>query len=202
MLAPPAPARHARATMPIRTPPSRWSHPKRWLASHQRWLQPPPSALRSWLDEPGSLTARLVRLSHGQFRIQVLGEGWARPTQEERQCLGMSRREYAWVREVVLLGHDQPWVQARSVLPRSSLVGVGRRLTRLGNRSLGGLLFRDPALQRGDITSARLTLSGCEVWARRSKLMLHGHPVLVAEAFLPTLLTHSVRATPWSRNTI
>ncbi len=177
--------------MPIRPLTSRWPHPKRWLASHQRWLQPPPADLSSWLDEPGSLTARLVALAHGHFRVQVLTEGWARPTREECRCLGLSGREYAWVREVVLIGHDQVWVQARSILPRSSLAGVGRRLTRLGNRSLGGLLFRDPALQRGDINTARLTLAGQTVWARRSKLMLHGHPVLVAEAFLPALLTRS-----------
>lgn len=177
--------------MPIRTPPSRWSHPKRWLASHQRWLQPPPAAVRTWLDEPGSLTARLLRLSHGRFRVRVLGEGWAHPTQEERHCLGLGAREYAWVREVMLIGDGEHWVQARSILPRSSLVGVGRRLTRLGNRSLGGLLFRDPALQRGDIASACLSLAGDKVWARRSKLMLHGHPVLVAEAFLPALLDYA-----------
>lgn len=174
--------------MPMPDTLPRWTHPKRWLAPRQRWLQPPPAALLSWLDEPGSLTARLVALAQGDFQVQVLREGWARPTREECECLSLSGREYAWVREVMLLGRSQPWVQARSILPRSSLTGVGRRLTRLGNRSLGGLLFRDPALHRGVIASARLTLDGQLAWARRSKLMLHGHPVLVAEAFLPALL--------------
>ncbi len=151
--------------------------------------------MRTWLDEPGSLTARLIQRAQGQFRVQVLSEGWAHPTREERLCLGISAREYAWIREVMLIGNGEHWVQARSILPRSSLVGVGRRLTRLGNRSLGGLLFRDPALLRGDIASACLTLGGGPVWARRSKLMLHGHPVLVAEAFLPALL-FDVRTVP------
>lgn len=180
--------------MPIRPPKSCWPHPRRWLAPHQRWLQPPPAGLPTWLDEPGSLTARLVALTRTDFRVQVLAEGWAHPTREERACLGLAGREYAWVREVMLMGDGQPWVQARSILPRSSLTGVGRRLTRLGNRSLGGLLFRDPALRRGAIHSARLSLAGDTVWARRSKLMLHGHPVLVAEAFLPALLAHAAAA--------
>ncbi|MEL0028849.1 MAG: chorismate lyase [Perlucidibaca sp.] len=174
---------------------SPWPHPRRWLASRRRWLQPPPDSVRSWLDEPGSLTARLSTLARGDFRVQVLHEGWARPTREECRHLGLGNHEYAWVREVILLGCGQPWVRARSILPRSSLVGVGRRLTRLGNRSLGGLLFRDPALIRGDIACARLNLDGAGTWARRSRLVLHDHPVLVAEAFLPALLSHAAAGT-------
>jgi len=180
--------------MPIRPPGPCWPHPPYWLPPRQRWRRPPPATLPTWLDEPGSLTARLVALAQGRFRVRVLAEGWARPTPEERRCLGLHDREQAWVREVMLLGDGQPWVRARSILPRASLVGVGRRLTRLGDRSLGGLLFRDPALRRGDIACACLDMEGQPVWARRSKLMLRGHPVLVAEAFLPALLAYAATA--------
>lgn len=167
---------------------SSWSHPPRWLPGAQRWRQPPPAELLSWLLEPGSLTQRLQGLAGGRLQVRVLGEGWARPTLEEQRHLNLPARERAWVREVSLGVDDVTWVQARSILPRSSLAGVGRRLTRLGNRSLGGLLFRDPALRRGDIATACLPAADGRLWARRSKLMLHGHPILVAEAFLPALL--------------
>lgn len=167
---------------------SSWPHPPRWLPSPQRWRQPPPAELLSWLLETGSLTQRLQGLARGRLRVRVLGEGWARPTPEERRHLRLPARELAWVREVSLGIDGEVWVQARSILPRSSLAGVGRRLTRLGNRSLGGLLFRDPALRRGDIATAALPTADGQRWARRSKLMLHGHPILVAEAFLPALL--------------
>ena len=166
---------------------ARWPDHVHWHRPALRWRQRPPARLLSWLGESGSLTARLQALSQGDLRVQVLREGWQRPTPEERRTLGLAAHTRAWVREVLLLGNDVAWVQARSVLPRSSLTGIGRRLTRLGNRSLGGLLFRDPALRRGEIAIARLRLGAEDVWARRSALQLHGHPVLVAEAFLPAL---------------
>lgn len=164
-----------------------WPAHVRWLAPAQRWRQPPPVALCGWLDETGSLTTRLQRLSGGRLRVRVLAEGWQRPSCEERHALQLSSREYAWVREVVLIVNDTPWVQARSILPRASLTGLGRRLTRLGNHSLGGLLFRDPALRRGEIATSLLQLGPHTVWGRRSVLYLHGRPILVAEAFLPAL---------------
>lgn len=167
--------------------PPRWPADVRWLPPAQRWRQPPPVRLRSWLDETGSLTARLQRLSGGRLRVRVLVEGWQRPWREERQTLRLPHRELAWVREVQLVVDGTPWVQARSILPRATLTGMGRRLTRLGDRSLGGLLFRDPALRRGEIATSLLPLGRQAVWARRSVLHLHGRPVLVAEAFLPAL---------------
>lgn len=175
---------------------SHWPHPARWLGPRCRWQSPPPVALLSWLDEAGSLTARLQALAHGRLQVQVLSEGWALPTRDECRQLGLRGGRLAWIREVRLHCDGETWVQARSVLPRSSLAGSGRRLTRLGNRSLGALLFRNPRLLRGDIAIAALQLQGSTVWARRSALHLHGHPVLVAEAFLPALLRHAASASP------
>lgn len=180
---------------------SHWPHPARWLGPRCRWQSPPPAALLTWLDEAGSLTARLQALAQGRLQVQVLDEGWAQPTRDECRQLGLRGGRLAWIREVRLQCDGVAWVQARSVLPRASLVGSGRRLTRLGNRSLGALLFRNPRLQRGDIAIAPLQLHGGTVWARRSALHLHGHPVLVAEAFLPALLqragdTHPVTPCP------
>ncbi|PQA49425.1 chorismate--pyruvate lyase family protein [Amnimonas aquatica] len=167
-----------------------WQPPRLWLPPARRWQRPPPPPLLTWLDEPASLTARLQRLAGGKLRVRVLREGWARPTAEERRRLRLTAREYAWVREVLLIGDGEPWVQARSILPRRSLTGAGRRLARLGNRSLGGLLFRDPALRRGAIDIAELPPHDGQApaWGRRSVLHLRGHAVLVAEAFLPALL--------------
>lgn len=166
--------------------PSAWPHPPRWLPRRQRFRLPPPAACSDWLDEAGSLTARLQRLAAGRLQVRVRQEGWARPTAEERRALSLPNASMAWIREVELGPSGATWVQARSVLPRASLTGLGRRLTRLGNRSLGALLFRDPALRRGIIHHARLPAPD-QPWARRSLLILHGRPVLVAEAFLPAL---------------
>jgi len=165
-----------------------WHHPALWLPSTRHWQIAPPTQWRSWLKEPGSLTARLQRKAQGQLRVRVLHEGWALPHREERAQLGLAAGQLAWIREVQLICQNDVWVQARSILPRSSLIGMGRRLTRLGNQSLGSVLFRNPQLVRGDIACAQILLRNQLCWARRSRLSLQGHPILVAEAFLPALL--------------
>lgn len=99
----------------------------------------------------------------------------------------LSPGRYALIREVALIGQGEPWVRARSVLPVSSLAGPGRRLRKLGTRSLGHLLFRDPTLRRGPIEITRVDQPEGRVFARRSHLVFHGRPVLVAECFLPAL---------------
>ena len=176
--------------------PSKWKHPRHWQQEPLKLRLSSQRDLRSWLAEPGSLTARLSSLaqhSGGELRVEVICEGWGLPSAEEARTLKLRRGEFAWIREVVLMDIDTPWVQARSVLPRPSLGGLNRRLTRLGNQSLGSLLFRDPALVRGPIRYAQLKLPAyaSTVWARRSRFLLRGQAILVAEAFLPALLTAS-----------
>lgn len=166
-----------------------WNPPRRWLLPARHWQLHPTPAERDWLLEPGSLTARLVARSGGDFRVQLLGQYWGRPAPEEARRLRLHPGRFALIREVALIGQGQPWVRARSVLPASSLVGAGRRLRKLGNRSLGGLLFRDPTLRRGPIEISRLQQPEGRVCARRSHLVYHGRPLLVAECFLPALFT-------------
>lgn len=172
---------------------ARWQAPSRWYLPHLRWQNPPPRSVVTWLDEPGSLTVRLVGKAQGRFAVRVVWQGWALPALEERQRLGLRAGRYALIREVELLGNGQVWVRARSVLPATCLNGRGRRLRHLGNRSLGGLLFKDPTLVRGPIEIAPMAQPEGRIWARRSRLYYHGKPLLVAEAFLPALLNdHSV----------
>jgi chorismate--pyruvate lyase len=141
--------------------------------------------------EPGSLTTRLVALAQGQFRVELLSQYWGRPALEEAKQLRIPPQRYALIREVALLGHGVPWVRARSIIPVSSLEGAGQRLRKLGTRSLGHLLFRDPSLQRGDIQITQLMQPEGHVFARRSLLHYHGRPILVAECFLPALFAAS-----------
>ncbi len=173
-----------------------WNPPRQWLPPRRHWQLHPSPLIRDWLLEEGSLTARLVALSEGDFRVELLAQYWGRPAVEEARRLRLHPGRFALIREVALLGHGQPWVRARSVLPASSLTGAGRRLRKLGNRSLGHLLFRDPTLRRGDIEVARLGQPEGLVFARRSHLVYHGRPLLVAECFLPALFTATESAGP------
>lgn len=154
-----------------------------------------PPQWRSWLFDQGSLTARLLAKSGGDFQLQVLAQRWALPTIDERRVLGLPQRQHARIREVLLRGRGTPWVYARSVLPLALLQGRYRFLARLDDRPLGALLFRDrAALRRGPFTVAMVPVPPAAVggepadvkaWQRRSVFLLGGEPLLVTEMFLP-----------------
>ncbi|EAR62518.1 chorismate--pyruvate lyase family protein [Neptuniibacter caesariensis] len=175
--------------MPIKAALTQQSFDTRWTSLRRPFEQAAPQAWRSWLTDAGSLTQRLVKLSKGNFRVEVIRQGWLRPTRSEAKALGMTERQFALVREVQLIGNDQPWVFARSIIPAQTLTGSQRQLRMLGNRSLGTLLFTDPTMRRGPLQISRLkTRDHHEVWARRSIFYLSDKPLLVSEVFLPELL--------------
>jgi chorismate--pyruvate lyase len=155
------------------------------------WRVPP--ALRPWLLDAGSLTRRLVQVSNGHFRVEVLRQGYLPTLPVERQELGLGMREWPFVREVLLRCHDQPWVFARTLIPRTTLQGRVRGLTHLGTKPLGAVLFSDPQVRRGPIAVARLQPArlgldlpaATPLWGRRSVFYISGLPLLVSEYFLP-----------------
>lgn len=171
-----------------------WQPLARLSLSHPRQQRPSPQ-LRAWLEDSGSLTARLIAESHGQFRVKVLRQVIAQPSRSEQQVLGMRRPSRALIREVVLYGHNQPWVFARSLLPLSSLTGSLRHLRKQGTRPLGAFLFSQPRLTRSPIAVAAMSrnhgyvpadLIGDKLlWGRRSVFYLKKKPLLVSEVFLP-----------------
>lgn len=160
-----------------------------------------PAGLSVWLFDAGSLTRRLRQACCGRFRVQVLGEYWARPLLSEAQLLGVEPRRYVWTREVQLFCDEQPWVFARTVIPPATLRGRGRRLQQLGDRPLGEVLFTDPRAQRGAVQIARITAAQhlhrrafgalaelpAVIWGRRSLFRIDGRPLLICEIFLPGL---------------
>lgn len=145
-----------------------------------------------WLKDPGSLTARLLALADGDFRVQLTRLAWIRPSPTESRELELGLGERALVREVVLVGRARDWVIARSVIPRRTLVGRNRQLASLGERPLGAFLFRDPTLRRRGVRIVAMEIPGRDgplrIWGRRSTFILRGRPLLVAEYFLPALL--------------
>lgn len=172
------------------------NHPKgaNWT-DYRRVRASLPPDIRGWLLDEGSLTQRLLKASGGDFRVELAHQGWLRPSVDEAQRLNLAHHEVAQVRETRLVCRNEPWVYARSIIPASSLEGRNRRLMQLGNRSLGELLFRDPSMRRDPFEVARINpaaglvpakLQGDRVlWGRRSRILLHGYPLLVGEIFLP-----------------
>jgi chorismate--pyruvate lyase len=162
-----------------------------------RWRRQPdgllPIALRRWLSEPDSLTARCQRHCRS-FRVRVLAQG-RQPALGEafgRVCLPM--------REVLLECDGVPVIFAHSVLSAPRSGRLGGWFAGLGNRSLGSLLFRYPGFVREEIEYLRLDARHplyrrvCAAagespgfWARRSRHHLGASSVLVTEVFLPAI---------------
>ncbi len=174
----------------------------RWLPQAQVPRSRIPRAALAWLLDSSSLTERLRRHSEGRLRVRVIDQTWVRPERGEAQALGIRYGERALVRQVQLLGNDEPWVFARTVIPVRSLQGPQRRLARLGTKPLGAVLFTDKSMRRGDLelasllpgqtlfeTAARdLLQRPSMIWGRRSVFWLGERPLLVSEMFLPGLL--------------
>jgi chorismate lyase len=170
-----------------------------WRVASRLHCRDIPESVRRWLLDPASLTRRVQAVCGGQFRVEVLVQGYVRPQRNEAQRLGMRAGSSAFVREVLLLCDERPWIYARTVIPRTTLTGPRRHLTRLKNRPLGAVLFADPTMQRGPVEVARLApgsrlyphvlVSADDsrplIWGRRSVFTLAGFPLLVSEVFLP-----------------
>ena len=154
-----------------------------------------------WLLDSSSLTRRLQQACKGQLQVVPVNQQWKMPQLNEAQALGIRPRESCFIREVHLWCDNQPWVYARTVIPVSTLTGNRRRLSRLGKKSLGAVLFADPGMQRSHIEIARLGAGQAlfeaavvplaerpeEIWGRRSVFLLDKKPLLVSEIFLPEI---------------
>lgn len=138
-----------------------------------------------WVASSDSLTARLIDATDGDFRVRLLAQCLDRPHRDEALALNVPPTQRVWRREVALCAGTRPWVMARSVAPLSQL--RGQRLGRLGERSLGSWLFRQPDLERGpiEVTRAPPPFYGERgPWGRRSRFRHGRFTVLVQEFFL------------------
>ncbi|WP_404365373.1 chorismate--pyruvate lyase family protein [Marinobacter sp.] len=172
-------------------PPTRW-YPTLPAAGLQSRLVRGSGAF--WLSLEGSLTRALQMRCRQQFHVDVLSESFTMPSVEEALTLGLPLRQRAWIREVQLCGDGEPWVMARTVIPRQTLTGKGRRLRHLGRKPLGAWLFSRPEWRRGAFQTGicqRTTKHDQPRIARRSRFYSGKRHLLVGEYFLPALLGRS-----------
>jgi len=182
-------------------PPSFAAAEPGWISWRLQRRRQIPVGLAAWLRDTGSLTRRVQCVCGSGFQVRLLHQGWGSPLYSEGRLLCMRRAETAVIREVLLLCDKLPWVFARTLIPIHSLRGGARRLTRLGERPLGEVLFAHRGLRRGVVEVARLlprhrlfvsAVSGleqvpAELWGRRTLFYFAGKPLLVNEIFLPAL---------------
>jgi len=156
-----------------------------WLNANDRLFLT--SHWRKWLCDRGSLTEALIRASKNGFSVRLIAQKKSYPTYDEARALKISSQQKILVREVELLGNQQAWVYARSVVPLSTLQHCHQSLERLGNRSLGTLLFTDPNIKRGALEVCQLSANGQNYPSRRSIFWIKQQPLLVTEVFLPPM---------------
>jgi chorismate--pyruvate lyase len=159
-----------------------------------------PTRLRPWLTDASSLTARIAARC-GSLRVQVLRTGRALPAEDERRLVGLARKRLAWAREVLLVADGRAVVFAHTVLAPLDLRGPWRMAAGMGGRPLGAALFAQPRIVRGPLHCQRITAAHPlhrraekalgrplpVLWARRSRFLHGGKPLLVTEVFLPDI---------------
>ena len=171
-----------------------WCHHRRCLTAKV------PYEFKSWLFDNSSLTAKIIDTCNGKFRVEVLSEERATPAPDEIQLLGLRYRSHAIIRQVLLYCDDRPWVYARSIIPMTTLIGPLRRLSKLGNKPLGAVLFSNKKIVRGDMEITVLEpghpnyhwtgqVGDEAIFGRRSIFSLNKKSVLVSEFFLPDIIS-------------
>jgi chorismate--pyruvate lyase len=170
-----------------------------WRPAEELLVSSVPLAISERLLAPGSLTCYIEQYAQESFRVEVINSGWFYPKPSEAAALGILAREKAWVREVFLRCDNKIWVYAWSVFPQTTLAGKYKSLQRLGNKSLGKILFSQSEVQRSAFEIVQIpsdnpvyqkvmreeTTKPPILWARRSCFRCADKPLLVSEVFLP-----------------
>ena len=166
--------------------------------SHQQSLTLP-AHWRPWLLHSDSFTECLLKTGPINFKVQILSAQWSKAFADEAQALNIQQHSAIWKREVILWGNEQPWVIARTIMPRATILAQPQLLN-LKQQALGDYLFKQHRPQRNNLeiarTHARITkLPGLRseytlpptLWSRRSVLSIQHHTLLVSEYLLPYL---------------
>ena len=185
---------HARASLTPQSSP--------WTTLDLVAAQVPP-ALRSWLAEPGLLTARIRGLCGDRMRFHMLAPLREIHLSDELQARLGGRDHGGLLREIEFRCLRERVVYAQTVLPDST-VRAHPWLRELGDspigeslRRAGGAVQREPLEYAALPPAHQLALAASDaspdagsvtLWARRAIYRLEGLPILVQEVFLPALL--------------
>ncbi|WP_025917175.1 chorismate lyase [Herminiimonas sp. CN] len=185
-----------------------WSAVANWVA-HVNGVNPSP-AMRVWLTDRASLTAKLIARSE-QFRVRRLAQRRAVCLFDECAPIGLPQPRKVLERDVFLQCDGRPMVFAHTVVPLAATAAQWPLFRRLGERSLGTTLFGDPIVARGALEYARLhaahplvqracaALGGAPqalsapLFARRCLYRRRGAALLVTELFLPAIAALRVK---------
>jgi chorismate--pyruvate lyase len=152
----------------------------------------PSDLIRSWLNEPGLLTARMRAQCDNDFRLEVLRDNTPGTNQSGTNESGSDQSELH--RQVILWCDKQPCIFAETSIPANTAT-THPWLRELGDEPLGERLQSQPDVSRSlfvyalvDISQLPAQLADCgetELWARRSDFYIGEDLLTVTEIFLP-----------------
>ena len=170
-----------------------------WLPAERLGQLDVEPRMRSWLIGKGLICQRIKDACGERYAAHLVEQWTGDVSSELKACLKIGDSA-ALFREVELSCADQVWVFSQSVIPDKTLC-AHPWLAELGDCSLGEVLATLTGVERSsyeyawlradDPLSAR-ALRGAEVappglWARRSRILLRGAPLLAQEVFLPSI---------------
>ncbi|MGE4594751.1 MAG: chorismate lyase [Gammaproteobacteria bacterium] len=138
-----------------------------------------PAHVLPWLLDNSSLTEKLKN-KYSDFHVTVVSQAASTPYACELALLGGNSSKIIIVREVELMGEQQPVVFARSIIPKTIDT---EKLLAIGSRPLGEILFDDPLIYRDQLEVGQHQ----NTWARRSTFVVGATKLLVSEIFLEKL---------------
>ncbi|WP_455482653.1 chorismate lyase [Bartonella sp. B35(2025)] len=150
--------------------------PLKWLSDQD---PPIPADVSDWLMELGSMTRRFESYCT-DLRVEPQRECFITRDKLKKEAEHLPDSSRYWLREVILLGDNQPWLLGRTVIPQETLSEHNQALINLGTVPLGRYLFSSGKLTRDYIHIGRQDT----LWARRSRLRLANKPLLLTELFL------------------
>jgi chorismate--pyruvate lyase len=177
-----------------------FNHAPHWAVNRLGTQYHLPKNVQSWVYETHSLTQRL-RIKYGAgVAVKVLFNQWQLPFLSETQRLHLPYHRYNLIREVLLHIDDKPLILARTVLPQTTIAVAKRKLSNLGTRPLGEVIFSYPNLVRGELDICRIPEQiwtaqlkqqvkiDAVCWGRRTVYAIEQQPMLVSEFFMPDAL--------------
>lgn len=156
--------------------------------------------VQSWIYESGSITQRLRRIYGENVAVKVLFQKRCVPYLSELKRLGLSEHQFTLCREVLIHVNDTPLVLARTIIPFQTIKVTHRRLSNLGSRPLGEVIFSYPELERKSLDLTQINPSEWRqsavyraninqpITGRRTIYAIANHPLLISEFFLPEVL--------------
>lgn len=145
-----------------------------------------PETLKSWLTDPGSMTARLKQHCR-DFNIEVLQQEWQVSFIKEAEILSIQPQELCLIREVIIYCDGIATIFGRTVMPKALFQDQYKDLQNLDATPIGEILFSDPSTRRSAFEYAKIEIAGNILYARRSVFYLSNQPLLLTEIFLENM---------------